>query len=183
MHQLHALNSWLGNCRTSKTAATTTNKLSQRPMARVSKKALRPRSYVLGRLPADKLIKLQQGVKKLLEKERHEALLARARVRAVERTEAQKHAENILNGVKDGESGGGNEHIRSLVRELEELKQKRSDLFEALKKGLEDDATGRRNATRANGTASNEVSETVVKSNSDGRLDRRDVQSADTASN
>ncbi|PXF49672.1 hypothetical protein BWQ96_00550 [Gracilariopsis chorda] len=182
MHQLRTFKSTLGNSPTTLTTPIT-NELNQRPMARVSKKALRPRSYVLGRLPPEKLIKLQQGVQKLLERERHEALVARARVRAVERTEAQKHAENILNGVKDGESSGGNEHIRSLVRELEELKQKRSDLFAALKKGLEDDATGRKNAVCANGTGSNEVSETVMKSNSNGSVDRRDCQSTDMALN
>ncbi|KAI0560439.1 hypothetical protein FGB62_112g223 [Gracilaria domingensis] len=129
-------------------------------MARVSKKALRPRSYVLGRLTPERLHCLRGGVRKLLEKERLEKLKARAAVRAVERTEARRHAENILAGVQEAEPG--NEQLRALGKELNELRQKKLSLFAALKKKLDDAAAAGNDKLPENGP--NRAMETATKS-------------------
>lgn len=106
-------------------------------MARISEKALRPRQYVFNRLPMERKKKLEERVKKLLERERITSLSARANVRAVEETQAAKHAERILEGKHKPEPE--NDHIRALEKELEELRQKKKTLYETLKKALDSD--------------------------------------------
>lgn len=107
-------------------------------MARISEKALRPRQYVFNRLSSDRIRKLRPGVKKLLEQEKMHAVAARAEVRAAERSEAARHAENIVAGIKEADPE--NEQIRLLEKELEELRQKKRSLFATLKKTLDTDA-------------------------------------------
>ncbi|CAN8069327.1 unnamed protein product [Agarophyton chilense] len=148
-------------------------------MARVSKKALRPRSYVLGRLSPERIHRLQGGVRKLLEKERLEALKARAAVRAVERTEAQRHAENILAGIQEADPG--NDQVRALVKELEELRQKKRILFVALVKKLDEEDSSNKEKSEVNGT--NGVMDTTTGSPSDANVGQTLGASHSTPSN
>lgn len=107
-------------------------------MARVSRKALRPRQYVFNRLSSSRIKRLQEGVKKLREKEMLDMMAARAAVRALGRSEAARHAENIMAGIK--QSDPENDQIQALEKELEELRQKKRSLFATLKKTLDTDA-------------------------------------------
>lgn len=104
-------------------------------MARVSAKALRPRQYVFNRLPEEKIKALSGAVKKLKEKEKHDAVAARAATRAVKEHQAARHAEKIILGIREMEPES--EAIRQLEKELEELRQRKKYLFEKLKRYLD----------------------------------------------
>lgn len=104
-------------------------------MARVSGKALRPRQYVFNRLPEEKIKALSGAVKKLKEKEKHDAVAARAATRAVKEHQAARHAEKIVLGIREMEPES--EAIRQLEKELEELRQRKKYLFDKLKRYLD----------------------------------------------
>lgn len=104
-------------------------------MGRVSKKALRPRAYVLNRLTAQQIERLTPGVNKLRQYEHQQAQKLRKRVEESQRQQAARHAHNIMNGKQqvDPESA----LIVALEKELEELKQKKRNLFACLKQTLD----------------------------------------------
>lgn len=104
-------------------------------MARVSDKALRPRQYIFTRLSTERIAQLAPGVQRLLEQERSQVASARAARAARERNEAARHAENIMAGLQtpDPES----DSIRALQKELDELLERKKQLFAQLKKSLD----------------------------------------------
>lgn len=104
-------------------------------MARVSEKALRPRQYVFNRLSPERMSQLRPAVRKLREEEQAALKSAREARATQERTEAARHAQNIMAGVQtpDPES----DSIRGLQKELEELHEKKRRLFAQLKKSLD----------------------------------------------
>lgn len=103
-------------------------------MARVSQKALRPRQYVFNRLSPERMVQLRPAVRKLRENERAALKTAQEARAATERTEAARHAQNIMAGLQtpDPES----DSIRALQKELEELQEKKQLLFAQLKQSL-----------------------------------------------
>lgn len=116
-------------------------------MARVSEKALRPRQYVFNRLSAERIAALAPGVRKLREQEKRQALSARAARRAADRHIAARHAENIMAGVT--RPVPETDQIGELEKELEELRQKKRQLFEQLRKCLEEDNSNARDKPSA----------------------------------
>lgn len=81
-------------------------------------------------------------MRKVLERERMDALEAREAVRRHERNEAARHAQNILDGKREADPE--NEQIRALEKELEELQQQKRQLFGKLSKMLGSDLVEKR---------------------------------------
>lgn len=103
-------------------------------MARISEKALRPRQYVFNRLSAERIARLTSGVRKLQESERRQSVNTRAAARAADRHVAARHAENIMAGLRHAVAE--TDEIGVLEKELEELRRRKRDLFEMLRKSL-----------------------------------------------
>lgn len=103
-------------------------------MARISEKALRPRQYVFNRLSAERIARLTSGVRKLRESEKRQSVNARAATRAADRHVAARHAENIMAGLR--QAVPESDEIGVLEKELEELRRRKRDLFDMLRKSL-----------------------------------------------